>query len=131
MTHHRRAITTEAAPAAVGPYSQGVVAGGLVFCSGQIALEAASGELVDGGADRQATVCLQNLAAVCAAAGARLEDAVRMTVYLEDMGDFAMVNEAYAAFFPGDDPPARVAIQAAALPLGAAVEIDAVVALPD
>ena len=123
-------LTVEApeAPAAVGPYCHAVQAAGLLFCSGQVPLDPSSGELVGGGVGEQATRCLENLSAVCRAAGARLEDAVRMTVYLTDLGgDWPEVNEAYAAFFAAD-PPARVAIGVAALPLGARVEIDAVVA---
>jgi 2-iminobutanoate/2-iminopropanoate deaminase len=130
MSHHRRTVTAEGAPAAVGPYRHAVVAGGLLFCSGQTPLDPATNELVDGPLGAQATRCLQNLDAVCAAAGASLADAVRLTVFLLDLGRFAEVNEAYGAFF-GDDPPARTTIGVAALPLGAQVEIDAVVALPD
>jgi 2-iminobutanoate/2-iminopropanoate deaminase len=128
MSDHRRTVTAEGAPAAVGPYSHAVVAGGLLFCSGQIPLDPVSGELVGDTAAEQTVRCLQNLEAVCAAAGASLADAVRLTVYLTDLGAFADVNEAYAAFFPAD-PPARVAFGVVALPKGAQVEIDAVVAL--
>ena len=134
MTHHRRAVTAEGAPAAVGPYSHAVVAGGLLFCSGQIPLDPVSGELVEGGVDRQAGACLRNLAAVCESAGASLADAVRITVYLTDLaGDWATVNDVYASFFTGatDELPARAAVGVAALPKGARVEMDAVVALPD
>lgn len=131
MTHHRHIIHAEAAPEAIGPYSHAVVSNGLLFCSGQIPLDPGSGELVEGGAGAQARRCLQNLGAVCSAAGASLADAVRCTVYLADLAaDWAEVNEAYGEFFPAD-PPARVAIGVAALPKGARVEIEAVVALPD
>jgi 2-iminobutanoate/2-iminopropanoate deaminase len=130
MSHHRRTITADGAPGAVGPYSHGVVAGGLLFCSGQVALDPASGELVGTTPAEQATQCLQNLQAVCEAAGASLADAVKLTVLLTDIGAFVDVNEAYAAFFPSD-PPARVAYEVSALPKGALVEIDAVVALPE
>jgi len=106
-----------------------VRAGGLLFCSGQVPLDRDTAELVDGSIGEQAAQCLRNLGLVCEAAGAGLADAVRITVYLTDMSDFAAVNEAYAVFFT-DDPPARVAIGVTALPLGAAVEMDAVVALP-
>jgi len=129
MSHHREVIVAEGAPAAVGPYSHAIVAGGLLFCSGQIPLDPATGELVGATPAEQATKCLENLSAVCEAAGTSLADAVRLTVYLLDMGAFAEVNEAYAKFFPAD-PPARVAFGVAALPKGAQVEIDAVVALP-
>jgi 2-iminobutanoate/2-iminopropanoate deaminase len=130
MTEHRRTVSAADAPQAVGPYSHAVVSGRLLFCSGQVPLDPGSGRLVEGGAGEQATRCLENLARVCHAAGARLADAVRMTVYLTDLpGDWSAVNEAYAAFFESD-PPARVAIGVAALPMGARVEMDAVVALP-
>ncbi len=128
--HHREAITALGAPAAIGPYTHAVRAGGLLFCSGQIPLDPTTGELVEGGPGEQARRCLENLQAVCAAAGATLADAVRVTVYLTDMGAFAEVNEVYGTFFAAD-PPARVAIGVAALPKGAQVELDAVVALPD
>jgi 2-iminobutanoate/2-iminopropanoate deaminase len=124
----RQAVSTDSAPAAIGPYSQGMRVGDLLFCSGQIPLEPSTGELVKEDVDGQARRCLQNLEAICAAAGASLSNAVRCTVYLGDMNDFARVNEVYAEFF-GDDPPARVAIAAAGLPKGADVEIDAIVAL--
>ncbi len=128
MSAHRRVVSADAAPAAVGPYSHAAAAAGLLFCSGQIPLDPDTNELVGGSPAEQATRCLRNLEAVCEAAGAALADAVRVTVYLTDMGAFAEVNEAYAAFF-GSEPPARVAIGVAALPKGADVEIDAVVAL--
>jgi len=127
---HRESIVAPGAPEAVGPYVHAVLAGGLLFCSGQIPLDPKSGELVGATAADQAGRCLENLAAVCDAAGATLGDAVRLTVYLTDMGSFASVNEVYESFFESD-PPARVAIAVAALPRGALVEIDAVVAVPD
>jgi 2-iminobutanoate/2-iminopropanoate deaminase len=130
MSHHRHPVTAEGAPEAIGPYSHAVRAGGLLFCSGQIPLDPQTGEIVGATAAEQARRCLENLDAVCAAAGAALVDAVRLTVYMTDLGAFAEVNEVYATFFPSD-PPARVAIGVAALPRGAQVEIDAVVALPD
>jgi 2-iminobutanoate/2-iminopropanoate deaminase len=125
----REAISTDAAPEAAGPYSQAIKAGGFLFCAGQIPRDASTGELVKEDAPGQARKCLENLSAVCEAAGASLSDAVRLTVYLTDMNDFARVNEAYAEFFDSD-PPARVAVAVAALPNGVDVEIDAVVALP-
>jgi 2-iminobutanoate/2-iminopropanoate deaminase len=125
----RHVISTDAAPAAIGPYSQAVRTSDLLFCSGQIPLDPSSGEIVKLDAPGQAERCLENLAAVCEAAGASLSNAVRVTVYLSDMNDFARVNEVYARFFEGDEPPARVAVQAAGLPKGADVEIDAIVAL--
>ncbi|MBV9606369.1 MAG: RidA family protein [Solirubrobacterales bacterium] len=129
MAPHRESVTASGAPEAVGPYVHAVRAGGLLFCSGQIPLDPKSGEIVGATAADQAGRCLENLAAVCAAAGATLGDAVKLTVYLTDMGSFASVNEVYESFFESD-PPARVAIAVAALPRGALVEIDAVVALP-
>ena len=129
MSQHREPVTAIGAPAAIGPYSHAVRAAGLLFCSGQIPLDPDSGELVGATAAEQADQCLRNLQAVCAAAGATLSDAVRMTVYLTDMGAFAAVNEVYGAFFEAD-PPARAAVGVAALPKGALVEIDAIVALP-
>ena len=124
----RRKIETDAAPAAIGAYSQAIRTGDLLFCSGQIPLDPSSGELVKEDPPGQARRCLENLSAVCAAAGGSLADAVRITVYLADINDFQRVDEVYAEFFEGD-PPARVALQAGALPRGADVEIDAVVAL--
>jgi 2-iminobutanoate/2-iminopropanoate deaminase len=124
----RQAISTDSAPEAAGPYSQAVKAGGFLFCAGQIPRDASTGELVKEDAPGQARKCLENLSAVCEAAGASLADAVRLTLYLTDMNDFARVNEAYAEFFESD-PPARVAVAVAALPNGVDVEIDAIVAL--
>jgi 2-iminobutanoate/2-iminopropanoate deaminase len=129
MRTERQAIDAPAAPAAIGPYSHAVRAGDLLFCSGQIPLDPESGELVGGSAAEQARQCLLNLAAVCAAAGASLADAVRLTVYMTDLSAFAQVGEAYAKFFEGDAPPARVTIGVAALPRGAQVEIDAIIAM--
>jgi 2-iminobutanoate/2-iminopropanoate deaminase len=131
MSHHREAVTALGAPEAVGPYSHAVKAGGLLFCSGQIPLDPESGELVGDTPAEQARRCLENLSVVAAAAGASLgDDAVKLTVYLTDMAAFADVNEAYGSFFESD-PPARVAFGVAALPKGAQVEIDAILALPD
>jgi 2-iminobutanoate/2-iminopropanoate deaminase len=129
MSHHRQPVTAIGAPAAIGPYSHAVTAAGLLFCSGQIPLDAESGELVGTTPAEQAVRCLENLQAVCAAAGATLADAVKLTVYMIDLSAFAEVNDAYAGYFPAD-PPARVAVGVAALPKGAQVEIDAIVALP-
>jgi 2-iminobutanoate/2-iminopropanoate deaminase len=125
----RQAVATDSAPAAIGPYSQAMRAGDLLFCSGQVPLDPSSGELVKDDIEGQARRCLENLAAVAEAGGGSLAQAVRCTVYLTDMNDFARVNEVYAQFFGADDPPARVAVGVAALPKGADVEIDAIVAL--
>ena len=129
MSQHREPVTAIGAPAANGPYSPAVRAGALLFGSGQLPLDPETGEIVGETPAEQATRCLENLQAVCAAAGAGLADAVRCTVYMTDLGAFAEVNEAYGAFF-ASDPPARVALGVVALPKGAQVEIDAVIALP-
>jgi 2-iminobutanoate/2-iminopropanoate deaminase len=125
----RMPVSTENAPAAIGPYCQAIRTGSLLFCSGQVGLDPSTGELVKEDVQGQARRCLENLSAVCQAAGASLSQAVRCTVYLADMGDFERVNDAYAEFFGSDDPPARVAVAVAGLPRGADVEIDAIVAL--
>ena len=101
----------------------------MLYCSGQVPLDPATGKLVEGSIGDQTRRCLENLRAVCEAAGADLSDAVRMGIYVTDMGTFPDVNEAYGSFF-GEGPPARSTIAVVALPLGAAVEIDAIVALP-
>lgn len=132
MSHHRHPIQASGAPAAIGPYSHGVVSNGLLFCSGQIPLDPQSGELIEGSVGDQTRRCLDNLSAVCESAGASLSDAVRLTVYAADIaGDWQEINEAYGAYFGDDGAPARVAVGVAGLPKGAPVEIDAVVALPD
>lgn len=124
----RRTVTAPDAPAAIGPYSHAVLVGGLLFCSGQIPLDPATGELVGAGAAEQCERCLRNLEAVCAAAETSLARAARVTIYMTDLKLFAEVNEVYAAFF-GDEPPARVTVEVAGLPRGAQVEIDAIVAV--
>jgi len=128
MAGERQTVDAPGAPAAIGPYSHAVRAEGLLWCSGQIPLDPASGEISGANVAEQAQRCLENLAAVCEAAGTQLSSAVRMTVYMTDLRGFADVNEVYGRFF-ASDPPARVAIGVAALPRGALVEIDAVVAL--
>jgi 2-iminobutanoate/2-iminopropanoate deaminase len=128
MACQRETVDAPAAPPAIGPYSHAVRIGELLFCSGQIPLDPATGEIAGATAAEQARRCLENLRAVCEAAGTSLPRAVRMTVYMTDLAAFTEVNEVYGSFF-GEDPPARVAIGVAALPRGAQVEIDAVVAL--
>lgn len=128
MTSKRTVIQAPAAPPAIGPYSHAVRVGELLFCSGQIPLHPQSGEIVGATAAEQARRCLENLQAVCAAAGAALTDSVRLTIYMTDLGCFAEVNDAYAEFF-ASNPPARVTVGVAALPKGAQVEIDAIVAI--
>lgn len=125
----RKIIGTAAAPTAVGPYSQAVVANGMLYCSGQLGLNPADGKMVDGGVEPQTRRLMANLAAVLKSAGSNLERVVSTTVFLADMNDFAEFNAVYAEYFPVD-PPARVTVQAAALPLGALVEV-ACVALVD
>ena len=122
------AVATAHAPEAIGPYSQAVVAGGLVFCSGQIGLVPGAGALVDGDVAAQATQALANLRAVIEASGATMDQVVRTTIYLTSMQDFAAVNAVYAAAF-GDHRPARATVAVAALPAGACVEIDAIATL--
>src|SRR4051812_16417025 len=102
MANHRRPVTALGAPSAVGPYSHGIVSGGLLFCSGQTPLDPETNELVGGSIGDQTRRCLDNLTAVCAAAGAQLADAVRLTVYVTDMSRFGEVNEAYGAYFGSD-----------------------------
>ena len=130
MSHHRKTVTADGAPDAVGPYTHAVVSNGLVFCSGQVPLDPNTGKLVEGSIGDQTRRCLENLAVVAAAAGAQLSDAVRMGIYVTDMGTFKDVNDAYGTYFE-TDPPARSTIAVSALPLGAQVEIVAVIALPD
>ncbi len=122
----RSTVNAGGAPPAIGPYSHAVRASGLLFCSGQIALDVSGGELVGERAGEQARRCLENLEAVCAAAGTSLARAARLTIYMTDLAAFAEVNEAYAAFF-GSDPPARVTVGVSELPRQALVEIDAIV----
>ena len=128
MAGNREPVSAADAPAAIGPYVHAVAAGGLLFCSGQIPLDPRTGDMVGTTAADQAGRCLENLAAVCHAAGVTLGDAVKVTIYMTDMSAFASVNEVYSSFFESS-PPARVAIGVSALPRGAQVEIDAVVAL--
>ena len=128
VSAQREIVHAEAAPAALGPYSHAVRSGDLLFCSGQIPLDPSSGELVDGAVSAQARRCLDNLAAVCEAAGTTLTRAVRITIYMTDLAAFGEVNEVCAEVF-ASEPPARATVGVAALPRGAAVEIDAVVAL--
>ena len=125
----RRAITTSAAPAAVGPYSQAIASDDLVFCSGQVGLDPATGELVPGGLVAEAERVIRNLEAVLDAAGCTLGDVVKTTCFLADINDFAAFNKVYAGFWP-DPPPARSTFQVAALPKAARVEIEATAVKP-
>jgi 2-iminobutanoate/2-iminopropanoate deaminase len=121
-------IATDGAPAAVGPYSQGITGGDFVFCSGQLGLDPASGELAEG-VTAQADRALRNLRAVLEAAGCGLADVVKTTVFLADIADFAALNGVYAGFF-GEPPPARSTFAVAALPKGGLVEIEAIAYRP-
>jgi reactive intermediate/imine deaminase len=122
-------ISTDKAPQAIGTYSQAVRHGGLVFLSGQIPLDPASMEVVPGGIENQIRRVFDNLAAVCAAAGGSLDDIVKLTVFLTDMGDFPQVNAIMGQYFT-TPYPARAAVQVAALPKGVSVEMDAILARP-
>jgi 2-iminobutanoate/2-iminopropanoate deaminase len=127
---HRQPVTAPDAPKPAGPYSHAVRSGGLLFCSGQVPIDPATGSLVEGSIGDQARQCLENLSTVCAQAGVTLADAVRVSVYVTDISTFAQVNEVYGTYFESD-PPARTTIGVAALPGGAQIEMDAIVALPD
>jgi 2-iminobutanoate/2-iminopropanoate deaminase len=123
MTRH--AVSTTGAPAAIGPYSQAIASGDLVFCSGQLGLDPATGDMVAGGVEAQAERALRNLTAVLDAAGLTFGDVVKTTVFLADINDFAAVNGIYATFMP-DPPPARSTFAVGALPKGGLVEIEAI-----
>lgn len=124
----KTAIKTDKAPAAIGPYSQAIRIGKLLFLSGQIPL-APDGTLVTGSIDAMASQCLENIRNILAAAGADKGDIVKVTVFLTDIRDFESVNKVYAAFFEGVVPPARSLVQVAALPKGVKIEIEAVASL--
>ena len=125
----RRPVSTAGAPAAIGPYSQGIAVDGLVFCSGQLGLDPATGNLVEGGIEAEAERALRNLAAVLDAAGLAMADVVKTTIFLADMDDFAALNAVYQRHMP-EPPPARSTVQVAALPKGGQVEIEAIAARP-
>ena len=120
-----QAVSTSSAPAAVGPYSQGIVSGDLVFCSGQLGLDPATGSMVEGGVEAQANRAIRNLTAVLDAAGVSINDVVKTTIFLADIDDFAAVNAVYATFMP-DPPPARSTFAVGALPKGGLIEIEAI-----
>ena len=123
----RQAIATDSAPAAIGPYSQAVRSGNQVFLSGQIPLDPATGQLLEGDISTQSRRVFDNLAAVCAAAGGSLDQVVRVGIYLMDLGDFAAVNAVMAEYF-SPPYPARSTLQVSGLPRGARVEVDAILA---
>ncbi len=122
---NRTVVTTPDAPKAMGPYSQAIIAGNLVFCSGQVPIDPATGKLIEGDIGTMTRRVLKNLQAVLEAAGSSLAQVIKATVFLADMNDFQAMNAAYAEFFPSE-PPARSTIQVAALPGGARVEIEVV-----
>ena len=124
----KNSISTDRAPQAIGPYSQAIAAPGYLFCSGQVALDAASGELVGETVADQTRRALENLKAIVDEGGSDMNRVVKVTAYLTDMGDFAEFNEVYAEFF-GDDPPARATVGVAGLPKGARVEVDCIALL--
>ena len=121
----KKAISTDQAPAAIGPYSQGVVTGGLLFTSGQLPIDPATGKIPDVSIEEKAHIVFKNLAAIARQAGTNLDNAVKTTVFLADIGNFQAVNEVYAQYF-SEPYPARSAFQVAALPLGADVEVEAI-----
>lgn len=130
MDERCRVISTEAAPAAIGPYSQAIVVDGVVYTAGQVGLEPGTGKMVDGGVAEQTRRAIRNLEAVLGAAGARLADVVKTTVFVADMDDFAVVNEVYGELF-GEPYPARSTVEAGRLPRDARVEIEVVARLRD
>jgi 2-iminobutanoate/2-iminopropanoate deaminase len=121
----REVISTESAPGAIGPYSQAIKAGGMIFCSGQIPIDPATGEFVSDVVSEQTEQVLKNLSEVLRAGGSSLDEVVKTTVYLADMSDFAEMNEVYGRYFSGNKP-ARATVQAAGLPKAARVEIDCI-----
>jgi 2-iminobutanoate/2-iminopropanoate deaminase len=121
-------LSTNQAPAAIGPYSQGVIAGNLLFISGQLPLDPATGVFPEGGIEEHAHQCLKNLKAIAEAAGTSFDRAVKVTVFLTNMEDFALMNQVYAQYFTGNFP-ARSAVQVAALPKNADIEIEAIINL--
>jgi 2-iminobutanoate/2-iminopropanoate deaminase len=128
MSHSRETVTANPGPPAAGPYSHAVKSGAHLFVSGQVHLDPDTGQLVGDSPAEKAKRCLDNLTIIAEAAGTKLENAVRVAVYVTDISVFAEMNEAYASYFP-NDPPARTTIGVAALPMGAEVEMDAIIAL--
>ena len=121
----KKVISTKEAPEAIGPYNQAIAAGGFVFCSGQIPLDPATGELVSGTITEETNRSLDNLTAVLTAAGTSWDNVVKITAYVTDMADFAEFNEAYGAYV-GEEPPARATVGVASLPKGARVEVECI-----
>jgi 2-iminobutanoate/2-iminopropanoate deaminase len=126
----KKIVSTDRAPKAIGPYSQAVVANGFVFVSGQVPLDPVTGQIVAGGIAEQTARVFENIRNVLEAAGSSLDQAVKTTVYLKDMGDFAPMNEVYARYFPAN-PPARATVEAARLPRDVRIEIDCIATAVD
>jgi 2-iminobutanoate/2-iminopropanoate deaminase len=126
----KKVVSTQDAPAAIGPYSQAIRAGTMMFCSGQIPLDPKTGQIVSGGIDAQTTRVCENITAVLRAEGLGFADIVKTTIFLTDLGDFQTVNEIYGKYF-AENPPARSTVQVAALPKGAKVEIEAIAVVND
>ncbi len=120
----KQSVSSPKAPPAIGPYSQGIIAEGLIFTSGQLPLDP-EGNLVEGDIRAKARQCLENLKAILESAGAEMDDLVKVTIYVTDMGDFAAINEVYAGYFPWE-PPARSFVQVAGLPKGAPLELEGI-----
>ena len=127
---HKNIINTSTAPRAIGPYSQAVKAGGFVFVSGQIPIDPATGKVISGTIEEETRRVMENLKAIIAVAELGMENIVKTTIFLTDLGDFAKVNDVYGSYFPSD-PPARATIQVAALPKGVRVEIEAIAVIND
>jgi 2-iminobutanoate/2-iminopropanoate deaminase len=125
----KQRVRTDKAPGAIGPYSQALISNGIVYTSGQIGIDPATGKLVEGGLEEQAHRVLQNVKAVLEAAGTSLDNVVRTTVFLSTMDNFAAMNAIYVEYFNTDTPPARSTIAAAGLPLGALIEVDTIATL--
>jgi 2-iminobutanoate/2-iminopropanoate deaminase len=125
----RQAVSTNGAPAAIGPYSQGITSGDLVFCSGQLGLDPTTGNMVEGGVEAQTERALRNLGAVLDAAGVGMNDVVKTTLFLANIDDFTAVNAVYATFMP-EPPPARSTFAVSALPKGGLIEIEAIARRP-
>lgn len=125
----KSAVSTQKAPAAIGPYSQAIKAGNLIFVSGQLPIKPATGQILNGAIEEQTEQVLRNIQAILEAAGASLENVVKTTLFIRDMNDFPKINETYAKFFK-TCPPARATVQVARLPKDAGIEIEAIAALP-
>ena len=122
-------ISTDKAPAAIGPYSQGIVLGNIFFASGQIPIDPATGEIVEGGIAEQTTRVLENVKAVLEAAGTSLDNVIKTTCFMDNMDDFGKMNEVYASFFTGEALPSRSAVEVSKLPKGVLIEIEVIAVL--